>query len=245
MKEMSKSIARRMSDPRFFRFYFNGEGIDIGGAPDPLSLYTELFPLIDSVRIWDIGDGDAQDMKGVADNTYDFVHSSHCLEHLENPTIGLQNWMRILKPGGYLVVTVPDEDLYEQGIFPSTFNFDHKWTFTIWKKESWSSKSINIFDLVTSLGNSTEVCTLSLINQGYRYSLPRYDQTKTPVSESAIEIVLRKRTSEEIMVKGKCSSSIQPEKDLLVHYNQYIDDMQQMKNGNLNTKPFQNFNELN
>jgi hypothetical protein len=27
---------------------------------------------------------------------------------------------------------VPDEDLYEQGVFPSTFNADHKWTFTVY-----------------------------------------------------------------------------------------------------------------
>ena len=90
---------------------------------------------------WDLGDGDATFMESVKDETYDFVHSSHCLEHLLDPEKGLRNWFRILKPGGYLVVIVPDEDLYEQGVFPSTFNADHKWTFTISKSGSWSDKS--------------------------------------------------------------------------------------------------------
>jgi hypothetical protein len=42
----------------------------------------------------------------------------------------------VLKPGGHLVCLVPDEDLYEQGMFPSTFNDDHKRTLTIAKKKS-------------------------------------------------------------------------------------------------------------
>src|SRR3546814_12230808 len=69
---------------------------------------------------------------------------------------GLRNWFRILKPGGHLIVTVPDEDLYEQGIFPSAYNPDHKWTFTIWKAASWSPKSRNLIDLVRSLGEAAE-----------------------------------------------------------------------------------------
>lgn len=46
MKECSKSIARRLSSPNFMRRYFAGSGLYIGGKPDPLSLYVELFPLI-------------------------------------------------------------------------------------------------------------------------------------------------------------------------------------------------------
>ena len=144
MKECSKSITRRLASPNFLRRYFVGEGLDIGGRPDPLSLYVELFPLMRTARTWDLEDGDAQFLDGVEDQTYDFVHSSHCLEHMRDPHEGLRNWFRVLRPGGHLVVTAPDEDLYEQGAFPSTFNRDHKWTFTIHKPSSWSPKSVNI-----------------------------------------------------------------------------------------------------
>lgn len=131
MKECSKSIMRRLSEANFINRYFRGDGIDIGGAPDPLAMYVELFPLMRGVRVWDLNDGDGQTLEGVADAQYDFVHSSHCLEHLHDPEEGLRNWFRVLKPGGHMIITVPDEDLYEQGQFPSTFNGDHKWSFTI------------------------------------------------------------------------------------------------------------------
>ena len=67
MKECSKSIMRRLAEPNFINRYFRGEGIDIGGAPDPLALYVELFPLMRGVRIWDIEDGDGQTLAGVPD----------------------------------------------------------------------------------------------------------------------------------------------------------------------------------
>ncbi|HAA91449.1 MAG TPA: SAM-dependent methyltransferase [Rhodospirillaceae bacterium] len=202
MKECSKAINRRMADPNFMNRYFSGDGIDIGGAPDPLFLYAELFPKVGEVRTWDLGDGDATYMEGVEDETYDFVHSSHCLEHLEEPETGLKNWFRILKPEGYLVVTVPDEDLYEQGIFPSTFNPDHKWSYTICKTESWNDRSINIFDLLPKLGEAAEIVKVELLNQTYRYVLPRFDQTLTPIGESGIEFIVRKRSQEELAFCG-------------------------------------------
>ena len=133
MKECSKSIMRRMREPNFSNRYFVGNGLDIGGGPDPLGLYIELFPRMKGIKVWDKNDGDAQTLEGIEDEQFSFVHSSHCLEHVENPTVGLQNWFRALKPGGHLIITVPDEDLYEQGQFPSTWNKDHKFTFTICK----------------------------------------------------------------------------------------------------------------
>ena len=93
MKECSKSIQRRLADSNFLRRYFVGKGIDIGGKPDPLCLYKEFFPLMNEVKTWDWEDGDAQFMKGVADGVFDFVHSSHCLEHLVDPAEGMRNWL--------------------------------------------------------------------------------------------------------------------------------------------------------
>ncbi len=203
MKECSKSIARRQSDPNFLNRYFSGDGIDIGGAPDPLSLYSELFPRMGSVRIWDLADGDAELMEGVADASFDFVHSSHCLEHLSDPARGLANWFRILKPGGYLVVTVPDEDLYEQGVFPSSFNTDHKWTFTIFKQDSWSAHSRNLLAMLSALGPAADIQKLELLSASFRYELPRFDQTLTPIAEAGIEFVIRKRPDAEIEYGGR------------------------------------------
>lgn len=244
MKECSKSISRRLACPNFLRRYFVGDGIDIGGKPDPLALYRELFPLMHSVRTWDLDDGDAQFLEGVADDSYDFVHSSHCLEHLRDPREGLGNWFRVLRPGGHLVVIVPDEDLYEQGRFPSTFNTDHKSTFTIHKTASWSDRSVNVLDLVAGLGPEADTCRIELLDATYRFGLPRYDQTLTPIGECGIEFVVRKRTAAEAQRRGRLPSATSAPAELRIHLNQYRDDMATLKRANPDHPPFENDAEL-
>jgi SAM-dependent methyltransferase len=245
MKECSKSIQRRLADSNFLRRYFVGHGVDIGGKPDPLSLYQEFFPLMKSVRTWDWEDGDAQLLAGVEANAFDFVHSSHCLEHLVDPHVGLKNWFRVVKTGGYLIITVPDEDLYEQGIFPSTFNRDHKWTFTIFKEKSWSERTLNILDLVRELDSSAEVVRVEQLSGNYRFDLPRFDQTLTPVAECGIELIIRKRPEAEVAAGGRwVRPSQQPQREMRLHLNQYNDDMQMMKQSNTGKPPFENDSDL-
>lgn len=245
MKELSKSIQRRLHDPNFVNRYFVGRGLDIGGKPDPLCLYRELFCQMGDVRTWDWEDGDAQQLVGVSDGEFDFVHSSHCLEHLVGPEEGIVNWLRVVKPGGYLIVTVPDEDMYEQGVFPSTFNLDHKWTFTILKERSWSERSLNVVDMVRLLGERAELVRLEQLSATYRYGLPRYDQTLTPVGECGIEFIIRKRTDEEVAAGGRWQrSSVQPEREVRLHLNQYRDDLKTLKTANTDKPPFTNDTEI-
>lgn len=245
MKECSKSIQRRLADSNFPRRYFVGDGLDIGGKPDPLSLYKELFPLMGSVRTWDCEDGDAQFLQGVANSSLGFVHSSHCLEHLVDPAEGLRNWFRVVREGGYLVITVPDEDLYEQGVFPSTFNRDHKWTFTIFKTKSWSDRSLNLLDMVRELGAAAEPVRIEQLSASYRFELPRFDQTLTPVAECGIEFVIRKRPAAEVAAGGRWARTTQqPEREMRLHLNQYKDDIQLMKQSNQGRPPFDNDSTL-
>ena len=245
MKQCSKSIYRRLTNPCFINHYFVGRGLDIGGKPDPLSLYTELFCQIESVKTWDIEDGDAQYLEGVKEGEFDFVHSSHCLEHLVDPLQGIKNWFRVVRPGGHLIVTVPDEDLYEQGVFPSTMNLDHKWTFTVYKQASWSDKSLNVVDVIKTLGEQANVQKIELLSASYRFSLPRYDQTLTPVGECGIEFVIRKLTDQEIETKGRWQrSNEQPDREVRLHLNQHKDDIGTLKNSNKNTPPFINDKDL-
>jgi SAM-dependent methyltransferase len=244
MKECSKSITRRMADSNFVRRYFVGDGIDIGGKPDPLALYAELFPLVRSIRTWDWEDGDAELMQGVSDTTFDFVFASHCLEHLRDPAIGLMNWFRILKPGGHMIINVPEEDLYEQGTFPSMFNRDHKSTWTVFKTRSWSPRSINVLDLVRTLGEAADVRKIEIVDASYRYELPRFDQTLAPIAECAIEFIVRKRTAGEIKAGGRIARGGQPSRELRLHFNQYRDDQRTLRAANADTPPFTNDSDL-
>jgi SAM-dependent methyltransferase len=162
MNETSKALIRRLNDTRYANTYFCGKGIDIGAGDDSLGRYKQQFPLMTQVRAWDLPDGDAQKMATVEDDTYDFVHSSHCLEHMVNPFEAYKNWLRICKPGGYIITTIPDEDLYEQGVFPSTFNVDHKSTWTILKGKSWSPVSVNLIELLYQFRSEIEVLKIDV-----------------------------------------------------------------------------------
>lgn len=44
------------------------------------------------------------------DNAFDFVVNSHVLEHVFNPGRQIQEWLRIIKPGGILYMIVPDKN---------------------------------------------------------------------------------------------------------------------------------------
>jgi SAM-dependent methyltransferase len=160
----SISILRRVHDARFATRYFRGDGIDVGGGIDSIALYQELFPGIRNCFVYDQQHGDAQLLANVRDASFDFLYSSHCLEHLRDPVEALRNWLRVVKPGGHLVVEVPDEDLYEQGHWPSRF------------------------------AGEAQVLSAQLLDQGFRYGLAgrNFDQTRTPSAECGIEFVLRK-----------------------------------------------------
>ncbi len=208
MHELSKSIHRRLHTPGFAGGrWFAGHGIDIGAGEDGLHRWRALFPLMLSCRAWDAPHGDAQAMAGAADGSFDFVHSSHCLEHMRDPSEALANWWRLVKPGGHLIVLVPDEDLYEQRVWPSAYNADHKHTFTIWKPPreeqtgSWSPVSVNVLDLIMDLGPAPEVLLIQRLEATYRFGRPPEDQTLNAVTESAIEFVLRKPRSDACPVK--------------------------------------------
>jgi len=203
MHEASKALQRRMHDLRFATRYFVGQGIDIGAGQDCLGQYRSLFPLMQSCRGWDLEDGDAQALAGIPDESLDFAHSSHCLEHLHDPVTAIHHWLRVLRPGGHLVVIVPDEDLYEQGVFPSTFNHDHKWTFTVHKQHSWSPRSLNLLNLLATFSDRAQVARIELLDACFLFGLPRQDQSRTPTSECAIEFVLRKCTATELARKGR------------------------------------------
>jgi len=59
---------------------------------------------------------EATDLHGMADGSFDFLLSSHCLEHLANPLAALREWRRITRDGGHLVLILP---------YPK-YTFDHR-----------------------------------------------------------------------------------------------------------------------
>jgi len=118
MRETSKCHDMRLARGDF-QNYLRGDGIDIGAGDDALRVPSG------TVRPWDQPDGDAQLLAGISADCFDFVYSSHCLEHMRGVPEALENWIRVLRPGGWLYVVVPDYLLYEKMTWPSPFNSDH------------------------------------------------------------------------------------------------------------------------
>lgn len=190
MDEQSKAAKRRFNDGAFQTRFFVGAGLDVGAGQDGLGRHASFFPRITSVENWDVEDGDAQYLQGAGH--YDFLHSSHCLEHMADPYVALQHWVNVVRRGGHLILTVPDEDMYERGFWPSHFNHDHKWTFTVFKPdgESWSPRSINLLNLLRET-HGVAVERIAVIRDFFLEEV-RGDQTLNPNVESSIEFVLRR-----------------------------------------------------
>jgi len=159
----------------------SGRGIDIGCGVDPVSAATRRF---------DLEDGDANRITEYVKEQFDFVFSSHCLEHMHKPQEALLEWWQLVRPGGFLFFIVPDEDLYEQGVFPSRFNSDHKATFTISKIESWSPKSYNVWNLANSLPDS-KIVKLVLNDMGYNRSIARFGPANASILKAIVSVYRR------------------------------------------------------
>ncbi|WP_296695392.1 methyltransferase domain-containing protein [Rhodoferax sp.] len=160
MKESSKTIDLRGSE--LVQRFLQGRVIDIGAGNDVICPWAEGF---------DLSQGDANYItKFRPVEAYDAVCSSHCLEHMFKPQDALREWWALVKPGGYLLLTVPDEDLYEQGFFPSRFNSDHKATFRFRKTDSWSPVSHDVESMVAALPGS-HIVSAELQSDNYDFSL--------------------------------------------------------------------------
>lgn len=146
-----------------------GEGIDIGAGKDPV---------LPDVRRFDVEHGDANEITKYVNEQFDFVFSSHCLEHMSDPVAALTEWWKLVRPGGHLFIIVPDEDLYEQGVFPSTRNGDHKATFTIAKTKSWSPVSYNLLDLVRELP-AGELVDIRLQDTNYNRGVTKHGKASS------------------------------------------------------------------
>jgi len=191
----SRAHNRRVEE-KFYEKYITGKGIDIGCTYHERSITP-------TVQLWDLKTrpgGDATFMNGVADNTYDYVLASHILEHLEDPAKAITNWFRIVKPGGYLMICVPERDLFElKKELPSDFNTEHKWYFKLDQFDlpvTLSFKDILDFSLPkNSKIEYVKVCSDNWEPIQYKRTREMI-QKSYPVGEFQIETVIKKLNKE-------------------------------------------------
>ena len=103
----------------------SGEGIEIGAYHSPLPVpasavvrYVDRFSPEESACYFPESQNEdvvrpdyiatADDLAPIADESQDFVLTSHLLEHVADPIRALREWHRVLRPGGLVVTFLPD-----------------------------------------------------------------------------------------------------------------------------------------
>lgn len=104
--------------------YIKGVGLELGALAQPTMvprnakvLYVDRFPVsvhanqkyLNGQKLVqpDVID-DGMVLSSQPDKSADFLIASHMLEHADDPIKALKNWSRVVKPGGHILVIVPD-----------------------------------------------------------------------------------------------------------------------------------------
>jgi SAM-dependent methyltransferase len=129
--------AEQESDPERLAVlpYCVGQGLDVGCAKTtPEAIGVDLVPKGELGRFGSqvlrpsaadvCASGDA--MPVFADGSMDYVVARHNLEHYTDVVKTLREWWRVLKPGGRLVVVLPDDEALDT----ITLDPTHKHAFT-------------------------------------------------------------------------------------------------------------------
>lgn len=104
--------------------YCTGNGVDLGSSGDPVvphAIQVDLPP--DQYKHYNTTRPEAAiQWRGSAldlpfkDGALDFVHSSHLLEDFLDWEPVLKEWNRVLKPGGYMIIAVPDHERFRAAV---------------------------------------------------------------------------------------------------------------------------------
>ncbi len=82
----------------FAEHFCRGEGLDVGCGKWPLPGAKPVDLLFDD------------DAMNLPAGEFDYIASSHCLEHLVNPVAAIEHWVSRLKLGGVLLLYLPHPD---------------------------------------------------------------------------------------------------------------------------------------
>jgi predicted SAM-dependent methyltransferase len=133
----------------YLKYFTEKKGIEIGGPSVVFSKEIPIYQVIDSLdgcnfstqTIWEgtIVEGEnfnffenkkghqyiceASNLDTIPSEKYDFLIASHCLEHCANTLKTVEEWLRVIKKGGAILLILPDK----------RFTFDNKRSVTSFK----------------------------------------------------------------------------------------------------------------
>lgn len=126
MKHIINDAGRHLEEndarPEFLAMekFCRGMGLDIGCGTNRLSptvMTIDWFPHVDADLIWNCVHEGGRYPYPFRENRFDFIFASHVLEDFAPDEIQwvMDEWLRMIKPNGYLVILVPD---IEGGRYP-------------------------------------------------------------------------------------------------------------------------------
>ena len=96
--------------------FCQGDGMDIGYGGDPIVPHAICMDLPQGYAHYKNHvqhlHGDARDLHWFRSNSLDWIYSSHVLEDFEDTKAVLEEWLKVVKSGGNLVLYLPDEQTY-------------------------------------------------------------------------------------------------------------------------------------
>lgn len=133
---------RRVPRPSILEPFTGRRGLEVGGPSLFFQYSLPIYKVAASIdganfadttmwegelaegRTFEFGSGkvghqyiaEATDLGDVGDDAYDFVLSCHSLEHVANPLKAVTEWIRVVRPGGHILLVLPNKDA----------NFDHR-----------------------------------------------------------------------------------------------------------------------
>lgn len=115
MRSKEGSQVREASKIRSFVLkWCQGKGLDLGCADDkicPGAIGVDNRKWWPGINIY----ADVKNLTFAKDREYDYVFSSHTLEHLkEDPMEVIEEWLRVIRLGGYLILYLPDMSYYTE-----------------------------------------------------------------------------------------------------------------------------------
>lgn len=146
--------------------YLRGRGLDLGAGDFRILPHAVT---VDNMHHAQFGFkqrpdilSDVSKLDMIASQSQDWVFSSHTLEHVpyEEVPKTLREWVRVTRPGGYVILYLPDEDEYPR-VGQEGANPDHRWNVNYER----------VVEAMETIGRGWDLIEFEKRNEDQEYSL--------------------------------------------------------------------------
>lgn len=118
--------SRKIDNRADVRAATQGNGVDLGAGHGKIRETSLGIDFGSCGKNWE---GDVTTLHWFKDEVLDYVYSSHTLEHVDDDRVVLKEWLRVIKPGGRLVLYLPDDEEFDNT--EQVANREHKHVYTV------------------------------------------------------------------------------------------------------------------